>query len=207
MPLPCSRRCLLSFLALLLAGATPSLSPEESRRLAAGEVLVELRQVRAGAPKEGIGRGVIAAPPERVFRALTDYQYFDEFMPFVESADAAPQPDGSVVSFQRLDLPAPIGDRFYKVRARATIEGSEGSGRSRVWRTRWSYVPGSGNVANHHGSWSLVEISPGRTLATCRLYTDPGGAVPAWTMDRATRKSLPWIFDGLRQQVRRGRYN
>jgi uncharacterized protein YndB with AHSA1/START domain len=167
-------------------------------------VLVELRTVRPGAPKEGIGRGVIAAPPERVYRALTDYQYFDEFMPFVESADAAPQPDGSVVSFQRLDLPAPIGDRFYKIRARAAVEGS---GRGRAWRTRWSYVPGSGNVADHHGSWSLVEISPGRTLATCRLYTDPGGAVPGWAMDRATRRSLPWIFDGLRQQVRRGRYN
>lgn len=204
MPLPCSRRPLVGLLAALwIAG----LSPEESRRLAAGEVLVELRTVRAGAPREGIGRGVITAPPERVFRALTDYQYFDEFMPFVESADAAPQPDGSVISFQRLDLPAPIGDRFYRIRARAAIKGGEGSGARRVWRTRWSYVPGSGNVADHHGSWSLVEISPGRTLATCRLYTDPGGAVPAWAMDRATRKSLPWIFDGLRQQVRRGRYN
>ncbi|HVR96845.1 MAG TPA: SRPBCC family protein [Thermoanaerobaculia bacterium] len=201
MPFLSSRRALGAVLAALwLAG----LSPEESRRLDAGEVLVELRTVRAGAPKEGIGRGVIAAPPERVFRALTDYQYFDEFMPFVESSDAAPQPDGTVISFQRLDLPAPIGDRFYKIRARAAVEGK---GKSRVWRTRWSYVPGSGNVADHHGSWSLVELSPGRTLATCQLYTDPGGNVPDWAMDRATRKSLPWIFDGLRQQVRRGRYN
>jgi hypothetical protein len=204
MPPACSRRPLALLATVLWIAGIGALSPGESRRLAAGEVLVELRTVRAGAPKEGIGRGVIAAPPERVFRALTDYQYFEEFMPFVESADASPQPDGSVVSFQRLDLPVPIGDRFYRIRARAAVEGS---GRGRVWRTRWSYIPGSGNVADHHGSWSLVELSPGRTLATCRLYTDPGGAVPAWAMDRATRKSLPWIFDGLRQQVRRGRYN
>jgi hypothetical protein len=26
-------------------------------------------------------------------------------------------------------------------------------------------------------------------------------------MDRANRKNLPWIFDGLRQHVRRSRYD
>lgn len=210
MPLHTSRpaRALSILLALWAAAApaapTADVPAGDLRRLAAGEVLVTLRPVPAGGPQEGIGRGVIEAPPERVFRALTDWAHAEEWMPFVERSNAAPQPDGSVVSFQLLDLPAPLGDRHYKIRARAAVAGQ---GRGRVWRAHWTYVPGSGNVADQRGSWELTELAPGRTLATCRLYTDPGGSVPDWMMDRATRKSLPWIFNGLRQQVRRSRYD
>jgi hypothetical protein len=71
----------------------------------------------------------------------------------------------------------------------------------------WSYVPGSGNVKDQRGSWTLVEAPQGKTRATLRLFTDPGGPAPDWAMDRATGKSLVWIFDGLRQQVRRSRYD
>jgi hypothetical protein len=195
------------FLLLVLGTALPAvpaadIPAADLRRLSAGEVLVTLRPTSDGGPREGIARGVIDAPPERVYRALTDWAHAEEWMPFVERSDATPQADGSVVSFQALDLPAPLGDRHYKIRARAGIT----EGKSRVWRTRWSYVPGSGNVEDHRGSWELTAFGNGRTLAICHLYTDPGGSVPAWMMDRATRKSLPWIFNGLRQQVRRSRY-
>lgn len=197
---------ILLMILVPLPALPAEIPPADLRRLEAGEVLVALRPLPssgAGAPREGIGRGIIDAPPERVYRALTDWAHAEEWMPFVERSDAVPQPDGSVVTFHAVDLPAPLGDRHYKIRARAGIV----QGMVRVWRTRWAYVPGSGNVADHRGSWELTAFGPGRTLATCRLYTDPGGAVSAWMMDRATRKSLPWIFDGLRQQVRRSRYD
>lgn len=180
------RSLLLTF--LLLAAAVPL-----------DQVEVSWRPVGSG-PKEGIGRGEIEAPPERVFRALVDLDHWDEFMPFLESSDARPQPDGSVLSFQRLELPILIGERHYQIRARGRAGG-------RTWRLEWSYVPGSGNVAAHRGSWELSEIAPGRTLAVLHLYTDPGGAVPDRAMDRATGKSLGWIFKGLRQHVRRSRYD
>lgn len=157
-----------------------------------------------GAPKEGIGHGVIEAPPERVYRALVDYRHWEEFMPFLEVLDARPQPDGSVLSAQLLELPAPLGRRHYEIRARHRIQGGP---RGKVWTIEWAYVPGSGNVAGHHGSWTLLPQGPGRTWATCRLYTDPGGAIPHWAVNRGTSETLPWIFHGLRQHVRRSRYD
>jgi hypothetical protein len=161
-----------------------------------GEVEVTLRPVGDG-PKEGIGSGMIEAPPERVFRALMDLDHWDEFMPFVDESDAKPQPDGSVLSSQRLVLPPMIGERHLKIR----VTGQAGR------KVEWSYVPGSGNVKSQRGSWILEEAAPGKTRATLRLLTDPGGSAPDWAMDRATGKSLVWIFDGLRQQVQRSRYN
>ncbi|HEX2223927.1 MAG TPA: SRPBCC family protein [Thermoanaerobaculia bacterium] len=179
----------------------------EARRLAAGEVLISSRTVEPRKPREGIGRGVIDFPPERVFRAITDLAHYDEFMPFVKRSEVVRTlADGTVLSRQRLKLPGPFGERYYTLSVRSRVEAQSGKSRG-VWRTQWSYVRGSGNIADQRGSWILEELSPGRTLATFRLYTDPGGLVPAWTIEKALAETLPYIFDGLRQHVRRSRYD
>jgi uncharacterized protein YndB with AHSA1/START domain len=182
------------------AGPLTALTPDAERRLAAGEVLVELVPNPGGGPEEGVAMGVVDAPPERVFAALTDFAHYREWVPFVTRSDARPQADGSVLSAQSLRLPALVGNRSYKIRAVSLIDNP-----GKVWSTRWAYVPGSGNVVDTRGAWTVTGFGAGRSLATCHLFTDPG-SVPHWAMNRATRQSLPWIFDGLRQQVRRERY-
>jgi uncharacterized protein YndB with AHSA1/START domain len=192
-------------LPLLLALAAPGLSlPGTPYPTPTGDVWVETASPGAGKPREGVGRGVIEAPPERVFRALTDYGHWSEFMPFLRRSAAAPGPDGSAVAEHVMKLPAPTGERRYKVRLRQKVEtGAAG----RTWTVDWAYVPGSGNVKDHHGSWTLTALGPGRTLAVLRLYTDPGGFTPRWAVDRGTLETIPWIFHGLRQHVRRSRYD
>jgi ribosome-associated toxin RatA of RatAB toxin-antitoxin module len=166
-----------------------------------GAVDVSLRPMGPGRPQEGVGRGLVAAPPERVFRAVRDVEHWRELMPFLTASDAEPQGDGSILSAQRLDLPFPLGERHYSIRFRSRVERTP---QGTVWRAEWSYVPGSGNLADLRGSWALT-AAPGGTLAICRLWIDPG-SFSSRLMDRATAKSLPWIFDGLRQHVRRSRY-
>jgi ribosome-associated toxin RatA of RatAB toxin-antitoxin module len=162
---------------------------------------VNLHPMGTGKPQEGIGRGLLAAPPERVFRAVTDVEHWHEFMPFLEASDAHPQPDGSVLSAQRLALPFPLGERHYRIRFRSRVERTA---QGAVWHAEWSCVPGSGNLTDLRGSWTLT-AALGGTLAVYRTWTDPG-SVSSRLMDRATAKSIPWIFDGLRQHVRRSRY-
>jgi uncharacterized protein YndB with AHSA1/START domain len=190
---PFRRLAVALLLAAPLAAAAPPREPTD----------VVLRPVGGNHPQEGIGRGLIAAPPERVFRAVTDVAHWHEFMPFLETSDARPQADGSVLSEQRLELPFPLGSRHYRIRLRSrtatTAKGPE-------WIAEWTYVPGSGNLAGLRGSWTLLPTAGGGTLATCRLWTDPGN-IPNRLMDRVTARSLPWIFDGLRQHVRRSRYD
>jgi uncharacterized protein YndB with AHSA1/START domain len=190
------------FVLALDASAAPPAG--ERRETPTGAVWVQMVPSGKGRPKEGIGHGVIDAPAERVYRALVDYRHWEEFMPFLERSDARPQPDGSVLSAQRLELPPPLGRRHYEIRARHRVEETA---RGKVWRVEWSSVPGSGNVAGHHGSWTLLSQGSGRTFATCRLYTDPGGSIPHWAVNRGTSETLPWIFHGLRQHVRRSRYD
>jgi Polyketide cyclase / dehydrase and lipid transport len=190
-------------LALLVLLAL-AVFPGEIQDTPTGQVWVEMAEARPDQPKEGIGRGWIEAPPERVFRALTDYAHWCEFMPFLEESGARPQPDGSVIGAHLLRLPRLLGDRRYQVRFTQRIDPAPGG---RTWRVAWRYIPGSGNVKDHHGSWTLTAAGPGRTLAVLRLETDPGGATPRWAIERGIAGTVPWIFHGLRQQVQRGRYD
>jgi len=201
------RALLVLILTAGLAGAATAAGPtaptrDELRRLAAGEVFVQLVPSPGDRPEEGVATGVVDAPPERVFAALTDFAHYQEWVPFVERSDAHPEAGGSVVSAQSLRLPVLVGKRSYKIRAVANIAQAKDG---KVWSTRWTYVPGSGNVVDTHGSWTVTGFGAGRALATCRLFTDPG-SVPRWLVNRATGQSLPWIFKGLRQQVLRDRY-
>jgi hypothetical protein len=175
------------------------LPPGELAHLAGGEVLVQLERGPASGPGQGLGVGVIDGPPARVFAALADFAHWSEFMPFMRRSDARREPDGSFLCNQSLALPG--GERHYQARAVARAEGSGGAA---AWRIAWSYVPGSGNIAAQRGSWTLVPYG-GRTLAVLRLDSDPGG-ISAWLTGRATAKSIPWIFNGLRQHVGRDRY-
>jgi|SRR6185295_8245807 len=190
-------------LVLAPASSEPRL-PGEAHPTPTGTVWVEMAFAGADKPREGIGRGVIEAPPERVWRALTDYAHWNEFMPYLERSDVQPQADGSVLSAHALDFPPPVGELRYRVRFVHSVEAAPAG---RVWRLRWAAVPGSGNVKDHRGSWTLTALPADRTLAVCRLYTEPGGFTPRWAMDRGTARMLPWIFDGLRQHVRRSRYD
>ena len=189
---------------ILLPGAAAAEAPGQVVSTPTGPVRVSLAPVRQDGPREGIGRGLIEAPPERVFRALEDVENWHEFMPFLAQSTAEHRKDGSVESFQRLELPFPIGRRSYRIRVRSRVEQAPGG---TVWHVDWTYVPGSGNVEDHHGSWTLTATQSGSTFATLRLYTDPGGLIPARAADRGTAETLPWIFHGLRQHVRRSRYD
>jgi uncharacterized protein YndB with AHSA1/START domain len=183
---------------LLLALASGAFAATE--HTPTGDVEVEMVAVGPGMPRQGIGTGVIEAAPERVFRALTDYLHWEEFVPFLDESDAIPREDGTTLSHHRMSFPFPLGERRYAVSARHSAGAA-------LWRLEWSYLPGSGNVRDHRGSWVLTPLPDGRTLAVCRLFTDPGGAIPLWAVDRGTQKTLPWIFHGLRQHVRRARYD
>jgi hypothetical protein len=138
-----------------------------------------------------------------VFAAVVDFAHYQEWVPFVKRSDAWREADGSIVSFQSLTLPFPLGRRYYKIHASSSVAGQ---GEARAWRVWWRYIPGTGNVADHHGWWALVPYGTGRTLGTCVFYTDPGRGLPAWGVHLGTAQTMPYVFSALRQQIHRSRY-
>jgi hypothetical protein len=178
------------------------LTEKEQERLAKGEVIVYLKTVR-GPIKEGTAIGVIDVPPHKVFRVITDNEYFEEFMPYVRQSDVERIKEGSIMNYQYLDFPFPIGDRYYKLQILQTIQNTE---KGKVFKSAWTYIKGSGNIRDTYGSWILEEYGQGKTLATYVVCTDPGGSLPKWALNMATKFSLPEIISRVRQRVKNPKY-
>jgi hypothetical protein len=92
-------------------------------RLAAGEVLLSSHPAGPRSLAEEIGAGIIDAPPARVFAALIDFAHYQEWVPFVKQSDAHRAADGSILSFQSLDLPFPVSKRHYRIHAWSAAPG------------------------------------------------------------------------------------
>jgi hypothetical protein len=204
--------------ALLFAGAAAVIAPspasaadplaisgDDRRRLARGEVVVRLGAADGAGLREGTALAVLDTPPERVFRALLDFNHYPEWTPYVAGSSARQLDGGVVEDAQWLDLPSPAADRFFRLWVRSAVE-RRGDGVER-WTVRWEQVPGVGNVRAQHGAWTLGRLADGRTLASCRAYVDPGGFIPAWLVNRTLARALVWVVDGLRQQAHRWRYD
>jgi uncharacterized protein YndB with AHSA1/START domain len=205
---------ILPALALLAAAVTAAaaaepaapildLTVEEAARLERGEAVVRLVPIRGEPDREGLAARLLPWPPERLFRAVADADHWSEWVPFLERSERRRDPGGAPVWSLAFDLPLPLRDRRY--RARVVAEEPDAD-TSEDWTVSWASVPGSGNVARAQGSFSLRAHGPGRTLVVFRTATDTGDRTPRFLQERALLQSLPWVLDGLRQQVGRCRY-
>ena len=203
------KRWMTYIVAIILIGISTiqeviaiELTQEEQERLANGEVIVHLKAVR-GPIKEGTAIGVVDAPPQRVFRVVTDNENFEQFMPYVKRSEVERLTEGSILNYQHLDFPFPIGDRYYKLHILRTVENTD---RGKVFTSTWTYVRGSGNIKDTYGSWTLREYDKDKALVIYVCCTDPGGSLPKWALNMATTISLPRVIDRVRQRVKHPKY-
>jgi Polyketide cyclase / dehydrase and lipid transport len=203
------KRSIIFIVALALLGlwfvqelVAIELSKKEQEKLVEGETIVSLKTIK-GPIKEGTVIGLIDAPPERVFKIVTDNDNFEEFMPYVTQSDVEQGEEGAIINYQHLDFPFPVGDRYYKINIINTIESKK---RGQVFISAWTYVKGSGNIDDTYGSWILEEYNKGKTLVTYIVCTDIGGWIPSWAQNMATEIALPEIIERVRQQEKNPRY-
>lgn len=196
----------LLLLALFAASAAPAAAAAERAgvssadlpRLAAGETVVRL----AAAPAvEGWAARELPVPAARVARAVGDWRHYAEFFPFVARSSAAVE-GGVVVTRQTLDPPG-LAPRRELVAVAAAEPPPPAARGPRTWRFRWR-GRGAGREAER-GEWTITEVGPARTRVEIRLAGRLG--LPAALERRALERTLPWVLDGLAQQVNRCRYD
>jgi len=173
------------------------------RDVMAGQVVRRLIEVEGSPVKQGVAIGIVDALPDRVYRVITDNARFAEFMPYVKESTVEPQPDGSIINYQYLKLPF-VADREYKIRIVNTTRETNGVV---IRESAWTHVKGPGNIDENHGAWQLVEFPPGKTLVIYEVLTDPGGMIPTFLKNSATKKSLPALLKSVRERVADPRYD
>jgi hypothetical protein len=162
-------------------------------RLLAGEVLSELL---AGAEGQGRARAsaVFPAPAERIWAVLTDWERYPGFMPNVQETRLRRREGERAWISQHLRV-AWTDVRYGVVWNMAPDEGL----------VRFALDPGEpADIAHTEGSWRLAPFEePDRTLVLYELETDVGRPVPGFIRDTLSRRSLPRVVRGVRDEVAR----
>ncbi len=160
--------------------------------------------------KEFKGVGLVAAPASIVFAVLADAEAYPAFMPYTAECRVLKREKDTVLAYQRLTFPL-IRDRDYTVRSQyANWLGPDGP----VYRMRWEAAndlgpaakPGILRVNVCDGEWLLEQQGSASTRATYAIFTDNGGALPAFVANSASRIGIGKIFAAVRKQVKDPKY-
>lgn len=174
-------------------------------------VLVYARDREGSSIKELRAVGTIDAPPAAVMRVLADYARYSETMPYTEKSEVlGRESDGSVIFYTVIDPPI-VSRRDYTLRISDESDWRGGRG---YLRSRWTIsdkgpAPREGyvRVPVNDGSWTLAPRHGGtKTYATYDLFTDPGGSLTTFIINKANRSTIPDLFEVLRQQAKDPRY-
>jgi uncharacterized protein YndB with AHSA1/START domain len=180
--------------------------PDESWELvrSSGRVNLYERPIDGGELDEAFAQTTVDAPPARVLKVLQDYATFPEWSPYTEETRLIRHEGDSDLVFQRMDLPWPVGNRYYTIRFLKTELPGGGI------RLEWDLAAPADRVEcdcgvetpRNHGAWTLEPLGDGgRTLVSCQALTDPGGRLPKWAFRMANGRIFPKLLTALGQRA------
>jgi Polyketide cyclase / dehydrase and lipid transport len=161
--------------------------------------------------KEFKALGEIDAPAQAVHNVIDDIEAYPSFMPFTTEARVIKRGADSIIGYQRLS-PKICRDRDYTLRIR---ESSWAGPNGLVYLNRWEPASEFGppekkgviRVKVCEGAWLLEPEDATKTRATYTIYTDTGGAIPAFIANTASRIAIGRLFAAVRKQVKDPKYS
>lgn len=194
---------------LTLTAAEPEALPTEWKLVSTSDN-VELYRRQRTLSNESKAIGEIAAPVEVVQAVIEDVESYSKFMPYTAECRVLKRERNSILAYQRLSTPL-TSDRDYTVRVRTSSKPAEGG---TSYFNRWETEnalgppekPGVVRVKLCEGSWLLEPAGPKATRATYIIYTDSGGAIPAFIKNTGSQIGIRKMFAAVRKQVREPKY-
>jgi hypothetical protein len=176
-----------------------------------GGVTLYSRQRPGSSLKEFKAVGEIEAPTRAVHNVIDDLEAYPSFMPFTAECRILKREGDSILTYQRLS-PKICSDRDYTLRIRQ--ESWPGRG-GLVYLNRWEPANELGPAEKRgvlrvnlcEGSWLLEPEGPTKTRATYSIYTDSGGAIPAFIANAASEVGIRRLFAAVRKQVKHSKYD
>ncbi|WP_295445356.1 SRPBCC family protein [uncultured Thiodictyon sp.] len=165
---------------------------DRETRLENGEVTVTMRTIAGSNLPEVTARGLIEAPPERVWAIIQDCGNFKKTMPHITRSRELSRQGQSVVCEVEIGLPAAFSN-LVGVTAAVLVVGPP------EWSRTWHLLRGDYEV--NEGRWTLTRYGDDRerTLAVYRVHAVPKTALPDALLRYEQRTALPQLFNHLRQ--------
>jgi ribosome-associated toxin RatA of RatAB toxin-antitoxin module len=199
-------------------------------RLDNGEIIVAAKDTPDSSSQGAEMTAIINAPPEVVWKIITDVNSFKFFMPRTinSMAVAAEKIPGIVLKHptqaeevEKLIGPTPANPADSRIPGgKYTVYHYSNLKFPWPCSNRWYIIKGiqdETRAAQHyyHGSWSLVignlktnsgewilePYGVNQTKAIYRLNTDPGGAIPGFLIKEGTNSTMPQIMKAVRERA------
>lgn len=141
--------------------------------------------------------GVVDAPFDTVWKAVTSYADYKEFLPLVVDSSVRKRTGAYTDQFVRMQPPWPLHDHFMVNR------NVENRAKGMV---AWTMTPGGEtNLRYERGYWQVNPMGPTKTRLQYHLTVDPWlDIVPGWLVEFATRQVLPDVIKGTRKRCKAG---
>jgi ribosome-associated toxin RatA of RatAB toxin-antitoxin module len=142
--------------------------------------------------------------PQVIFETLWRHHEYSNFVPYLKHLTILKQAPTEKVLYEQITMPF-VRDRDYTVKVTAEQHPA-----TRRMQVIFVSAPEDGpppqdgyvRVTAIHGSWTLVPMREGGTLVTYVVSSDPGGALPAWLVNRAQRHAAPALVKAMLDRVR-----
>src|ERR1700726_2256340 len=195
----------------LASGAAPFTSDGWTLSSESNGITLYSRLRPGSSLKEFKAVGEIDAPARAVHNVIDDIEAYPGFMPFTAECRLIKRKADSIIIYHRLS-PKICSDRDYTLRIRET---SSAGPNGLVYLNRWEpaneFGPaekkGVGGVKVCDGGWLLEPEDATKTRATYTVYTDTGGAIPAFIANRAGQIAIGRLFVAVRKQVKDPKYS
>ncbi len=164
-------------------------------------VVVSRRERSDSELREFKATGMIDAPPDAVWKLLVRFGDYNKLTPFAERTEIR-KAEGNVTHLYVLTNPPMISKRDYC--ARYTDDSATAGEGVRLLRWEISdqappVQDGVVRVARYEGYWKLEPRDGGqKTFATYYLFTDPGGSLPSWVINKLAGGGMRDLFVSLR---------
>ncbi|SEL04262.1 SRPBCC family protein [Nitrosovibrio tenuis] len=158
-----------------------------------------------GKDRKIIATAEVEASPNVVFKVVSDFEHYRDFMPYVEESRVLTRKgDNEAVTYARIAPPF-VSKRDYPLKVRMT-RGSPSNGG--VFKVEWTAHPeaepeveGVVRVKLNEGSWLAAPLNGGkRTRLTYTLLTNPGGLIPDFVVNLSNTVAIPELFDAVKKR-------
>ena len=216
-PLPCLLLGLLLAPRAALHAADPPPAPASAWKQVdkKGSVTLYEREHTGTAVKEVRAVGTFDAPNWMVRNVLDDADHYKDFMPYVIESRVLSRDPGrhALLTYAEINPPM-VSKRDYTILVSDDSRKGPSAGET-TYVTRWQDANTQGpaeksgvvRVKNNEGSWVLEPTDNGaHTRATYTLWTDGGGGVPAFLLNRLNKQRLTELFEIVSKQVQKDQY-
>jgi coenzyme Q-binding protein COQ10 len=131
---------------------------------------------------------IIKAKPEAIYKAVTDFDHYPEFMPNIVKSTCTDCSNRD--KKYKFTLKIGIWDINYTLLLKSGYRDDK-------YTLTWEYV--NGDIRDTSGSWRIGPYDKDKSYSFVfyRVKTDPGRFVPDWVADRLSTRSIPDMIEAI----------